>query len=410
VPSFAYTALNPTGETVRGSHAARTKQEVYRELEKRNLVPVAISQAQASAGPSTAAEPAPAPPPRLRQAQIILFTDELADMLESGLQLEQALRTLHTRQADPAIQRASQILREEIREGERFAAALKKASPSFDDIYVNMVAAGEASGSLAQILRRLAQNLQILSELRSRVIGALIYPMVLVSACALLLFVFSTVLMPQLTELITSSNQDLPILTQLLVNFSDFIEGWWWALLLGAVVLALGGKALLTLPAGRGWWDRTKLELSLIGPVLQAHFYAQYCHGLANLLQNGVPLLNSLRLLGRATSNVFLRGLQEQVIVQVAEGASLSQAMRKVGSFPGILTDVVGVGERTGYLGRSLAKAAARYDKELNVRISRLTTLISPIVLIFMAILVGIVAYAIITTLLESATGIRPSV
>ena len=247
-------------------------------------------------------------------------------------------------------------------------------------------------------------------DLRGRVISAMIYPMVLIGACSILLIVFATVLMPQLMDLITSSNQKLPILTQMLVNFSHFMGHWWWALLLSAIVVFLSLKGYIATPAGRAWWDSTKLRLFLFGPVLNAHHYAQYCHGLSNLLLNGVPMLNALRLLGRGTPNVFLRALQDKVVADVAEGVPLSKAMTKAGSFPGILTDIVGVGEKTGHLGESLAKAAARYDKELNVRISRLTTLISPVVLVFMAIIVGIVAYAIITTLFQSATGIRGSV
>lgn len=410
MPSFTYTALNRTGETVRGSQAARTKQEVYRELVRLSLVPVSVTEGTQEAASGSEERTVKALPAKLRAAQIILFTDELADMLESGLQLEQGLRIMQTRQADAALQRVSQILREEIREGQRLAAALKKASPSFDEIYRNMVAAGEASGSLTKILRRLASNLQIMHDLRGRVISAMIYPMVLIGACSVLLIVFATVLMPQLMDLITSSNQKLPILTQILVDFSHFMGHWWWALLLSAIVVFLSLKGYIATPAGRAWWDSTKLRLFLFGPVLNAHHYAQYCHGLSNLLLNGVPMLNALRLLGRGTPNVFLRSLQDKVVADVAEGVPLSKAMTKAGSFPGILTDIVGVGEKTGHLGESLAKAAARYDKELNVRISRLTTLISPVVLVFMAIIVGIVAYAIITTLFQSATGIRGSV
>lgn len=409
MPSFTYTALSRTGETVHGSQAARTKQEVYRELERLNLVPVSVAESQHESTAGAEETGKKAAPAKLRPVQLILFTDELADMLESGLQLEQALRIMQMRQADAALQQVSQILREEIREGQRLAAALKKASPSFDEIYRNMVAAGEASGSLTKILRRLASNLQIMHELRGRVISAMIYPMVLIGACSVLLIVFATVLMPQLMDLITSSNQKLPLLTQLLVNFSDFMGSWWWAIFLGGTAVFLILKGYIATPAGRAWWDHTKLHLSLIGPVLSAHYYAQYCHGLSNLLLNGVPMLNALRLLGRATPNVFLRQLQDRVATDVAEGVPLSKAMSKAGSFPGILTDIVGVGEKTGHLGESLAKAAVRYDKELNVRISRLTTLISPVVLIFMATIVGVVAYAIITTLFQSATGIRGS-
>ncbi|MEO0445295.1 MAG: type II secretion system F family protein [Verrucomicrobiota bacterium] len=400
---FAYTAVNLSGNTVRGSVAARSRQEVYRELEKLALTPVTIDEKEATAAQSASDQP----PPRLKTSQLILFTDELADMLDSGLQLEQSLRILETRQAEPALQRVAARLREEIREGSRFATALSKSSPSFDEIYINMAAAGEAGGSLTSILRQLSSNLHTMNNLRNKVIGAMIYPAVLFGACAVLLGVFGVVLMPQLTDLMSFSNQKLPLVTQLLVNLSNFMARWWWLFLIIGVAAALSFKAWVGTKAGRATWDEGKLALPLFGPVLSSHYYAQYCHAMCNLVTNGVPLLNSLQLMGRATKNLFLRRLQEEVIEEVGEGASLSRAMRKVGSFPGKLTDTIGVGEQTGHLGTSLGKAAARYDKELNTRISRLTTLISPVILIFMAVIVGVVSYAIISAMFQSATGLR---
>lgn len=411
MPAFSYTALDGSGNTVTGSLDGRNKIEIYRELEKKALHPVSVKEAvdRVKSGQKAEEETVDGPV-RLKRTQVILFTEELADMLDAGLQLEQALRVLHDRQEDPAIRRVSAKLRDDIREGAKVSAALKKASPSFDELYVNLVAAGEASGSLAEILRRLAWNLQVMNDLQSRVVSALVYPAFLIGACALLLFVFGTVLMPQLTDLITSSNQQLPLLTRILVAFSDFMASWWWAILAVSVALFIGFRGIIATKGGREWWDQYQLAIPLIGPVLHAKFYAQFCQSLGNLVTNGVPLLNGLKLMGRATANVFLRDKLGKVAVLVAEGAPLSSAMRKVGNFPSLMIDMLGVGEQTGQLGKSLQKSSKRYDKELTTRIDRLTKMISPIVLIFMAVIVGVVAYAIISTLFQSATGIRGNV
>ncbi|MEO0447553.1 MAG: type II secretion system F family protein, partial [Verrucomicrobiota bacterium] len=231
--NFAYKALNPSGETITGELVVSTKSEAYRELEKRSLHPVSVKEAGDGAKPGkrgkASADDEGLQPQTLKRTQVILFTEELADMLDAGLQLERGLKVMEERQEDPAIKKVSAILREEIREGSQISKALPKASPSFDDLYVNLVAAGEQSGSLPEILRRLAVNLTVMHELQSRVIGAMIYPAFLIGACIILMFVFSTVLMPQLTELLSSSNQQMPIMTRLLINFSEFMSRWWWA-------------------------------------------------------------------------------------------------------------------------------------------------------------------------------------
>jgi general secretion pathway protein F/type IV pilus assembly protein PilC len=407
MPSFTYTALDATGNTVRGSVATRNKAEAYRELDKLALLPVTVSEERAGTAEGAGGAAENVRPPRLKRSEVIHFTSELADMLDAGLQLERALRVMEERSAEPALRTVSLILRREIREGRKISAALRQASPSFDDLYVNLVAAGEASGSLPEILRRLARNLQVMHDLQSRVVGAMIYPMFLIAACTALVFAFSTVLMPQLTDLLGSSKQGMPLLTSLLVAFSDFMGRWWWMLLAGGVAGFLGFKGWVATPRGRRWWDEHKLRVPLFGPVLAAHFYAQFCQSLGNLVQNGVPLLNGLKLMLKAIPNVFLRERLAAVTALVAEGGALSGAMRKAEAFPPLLVDMLAVGEQTGNIGQAFAKLAARYDKELTLRIDRLTKLISPVVLIFMALIVGVVAYTIVTTLFQSAAGIR---
>ena len=205
MPSFAYTAIDNTGTKVSGSLSVRNKSEAYRELESKSLTPVQVKETDESAAAKAKAKGsglAIGVPVKLKRPQMILFTEELADLLDAGLQLEQALRVLSERQQDKALKTVAATLREEIREGTNFSTALKKASPSFDDLYRNLVAAGEASGALPEILRRLAGNQKQMYDLHRRTVSAMIYPAILILGCIVLLFVFSTVLMPQLTKLI----------------------------------------------------------------------------------------------------------------------------------------------------------------------------------------------------------------
>ena len=393
----------------------RSKAEAYRELEAKSLHPITVELVEEEgdggaknkkklAGKSTAESALG--PAKLSRVQVIGFTEDLADLLDAGINLEQALRVLNERQKNPLIKRVSAILRDEIREGVRFSAALKKASPSFDTLYCNLVAAGEASGSLGEILQRLAVSLKQMYSLQRRVTGAMIYPSVLLLGCVILLFVFSTVLMPKLSELISKTGGELPAMTRVLMGFSDFMVNWWWMVLLVGASLFLCFRIFIGTVDGRAWWDRKKMTIPVFGGVIGGRFYAQYCHTMANLLSNGVPLLNALKLVARGTSNVFMKNLLEGAVLDVGEGGSLAKALGKSDFFPIALIDRIAVGEQTGELGKAFVKSAKKYDEELDIRIDRLTSFVPMVVLIVMSVIVGVVAYSIMTTIFGSVSGI----
>jgi type II secretory pathway component PulF len=411
MPSFAYTAIDSAGKRVTGNLAGRNKAEAYRQLEAKSLIPVTVDtladESTAAVAKAKAKAASGAGPVPLSRPLVILFTEELADLLDAGVQLEGALRILHERQTNKSIRAVAGILREEIREGTKFSSALKKASPSFDDLYRNLVAAGEASGSLSDILRRLAVNLKQLFNLQRRVASAMIYPSFLMVGCVVLLFVFSTVLMPKLTDLIRKTGQKLSLLTEMLIKFTDFMGQWWWMVLIVAVTIVLSFRAYIATAAGRMWWDAYKMKLPAFGPVMAGRFYAQFCQTMANLVNNGVPLLNSLKLITRGTTNKHIQKFLEEAVVEVGQGTSLARALEKSGAFPVALVDRIAIGEQTGELGKAFTKAAVKYDEDLDLRINRLTSIVPQLILVVMAVIVGVVAYSIMTTIFGSMSGFK---
>ncbi|MFC5454137.1 type II secretion system F family protein [Prosthecobacter fluviatilis] len=408
MPAFNYTALTATGQTITGSITVGSRAEAFRKIESQALTPVKVTQEE-KAGAAKAKAEVDAGPVKLKRAQLILFTEELADLLDGGLQIDQAFRVMQERQESGVLRQISATMRNELREGSSVAKALRKASPSFDDLYCNLAAAGEVSGSLPSILRRLANNLAVMAELQSKVTQAMIYPAFLIGACVVLMVVFMTFMVPQIMDLMGKNGQKLPAATQLLISFNHFMGQWWWVIgiILTAAVLTFRGY--ISSPAGRMWWDGTKLNLPLFGPIMSMRFYAQFAHSLGSLITNGVPLLNSIRLVSKISANVFIQSLLAKVTTLVSEGAPLSNALRKVGSFPLLLADMIAVGEQTGQLGKSMEKCAIRYDKELDKRIKRMTSMITPVILIVMAVMVGTVAYSIVAAIAQSVTGIRSS-
>jgi type II secretory pathway component PulF len=223
-----------------------------------------------------------------------------------------------------------------------------------------------------------------------------------------LIFLFMTYLVPQLTTLFQKTGKDLPLLTRLLVQTSDFFSHYWWAIIAGIVAVVFGFLQLIRTPPGRAWWHNTQLQLPLFGSVLRGRYYAQFSQTMANLIANGIPLLNSLRLMTSATANVHLRGRMEKVVDMVGEGGSLSRALQRVGAFPPLFIDMIGVGEQTGDLAQALERIGRRYDKELNIKIQRLTSLVQPVVILIMAGMVGMIAYSIINGIFDAVSGLRP--
>jgi len=414
MPVFTYQAIDTEGRKVTGNIEARSRREVFGRPEFRQLQLLALKEVGALAAPST---PSPAEPKVktwmqqgsviLSRGQIIVFTEELSDLLEAGLQLEMALRAMEQREELGGLKALVAGLREKVVEGVSFSAALRSVSGSFGELYCNLVAAGEISGSLSNILRRQARSLQAIDELQSRVVQALIYPSFIFGAGILLIVVFMSYLVPQLTKLLSETGKKMPLPTRIMIHFSDFMVHYGPLLLALVVVGVVSFLFAIRQPAGRRWWDEKKLKIPLFGKVLAARYYAQFSQTLANLVMNGIPLLNGLKLVQAATPNLYLTYLLTGVIEEVGEGRSFSKALKKTGYFPARFIDMVAVGEQTGEMGVALEKVSNRYDKELSRKIQRLTSLIQPVIIVVMSLLVGFVAYSMISGIFQTIAGLR---
>jgi type II secretory pathway component PulF len=409
---FSYNAVSREGGRVSGQLEARSRAEAFRKLDRERLQPISLVQQDSAesngARPVAADEPLETRNIRLSQSQIILFTEEMSDLLDAGMQLEPALRVMEGRKELSSVKAVASALRQQVREGSSLSSALRLVSPSFGALFCNLVAAGELSGSLPQLLRRQATFLVTIDDLRKKVVSALIYPSMVFVLGIGLVFLFMTYLVPQLTTLFQKTGRDLPILTRILVQTSDFFSHYWWAIVGGIVAAVVGFLQLVRTGPGRQWWHRAQLRLPLFGPILLGRFYAQISQTMANLIGNGIPLLDTLRLMTTATENVHLRVLMEKIADMVGEGGSLSRALQRIGEFPPLFIDMIAVGEQTGDLAQALERIGRRYDKELNIKIQRLTALVQPVVILVMAAMVGVIAYSIINGIFDAVSGLRP--
>lgn len=434
MPVFSYKALSASGGVQTGEVDAADRPEALRVLDRRGLQPVSLKEsvsassaaaakkakpdAPAAAKPSSKAaakdklrevdDKTPEGPLKLKRPEVIMFTEELSDMLGAGLQLEPALQSMENRQELGGLKEVASRIRQLVRDGMNFSTALKRVSPSFGPLYCSLAAAGEASGALDTILKRQAHYLKTLAELQGRLILAMIYPAFLILAGIGVAVVFVTILIPQLTTLIESTpGGKLPLPIQLMMKVVGLIKSYWYVILILLVAAGLFFKAWKDNPDNRLTWDTFKLRAPLMGPVVSSRFYVQFLETMANLAGNGLPLLRALELSRDATQNLALRNNLNTVIDQVGDGRAFSKALIRTGAFPALLIDMVSVGEQTGKLDLSLRRAAERYDKELDKSLSRIMALIMPTILIIMAGLIGTMAYLMITAIFQTIKNLQ---
>ncbi len=416
---FTYQGTGQKGERCAGELEASSRSEALRRLAMDHIQPLSLVSKidEVVVGKKPHPTPVANPPAhgailvgggiQLSHVQVIFFTDELSDFLQSGLQLEPALQLMENREEKSPIKTVAASLRDKVRDGTSFSEALRKTSPSFGELYCNLVAAGEVSGALAPLLRRQAEHLVAMQDLRNRVKLALIYPACLVGAGLLAMIVFMTVLVPQMTTLFAKTGSTMPLPTYILIHLGHLTQRFGLPVGVGMIGLAIAWIAYIRQPTGRRWWDEAKLKIPLIGPLLSATFYAQFCQTMANLLQNGLPLLTALKLMSRATGNVFFRMLVVRITDLVGEGASLTQSMKRVGHFPANLRDLMKVGEQTGELGSTMEKVGHRYEKVIQTRIDRIMSLVPLIIIAALGAMVFLIAWSMISGIFEAMKGLE---
>jgi len=436
MPVFTYKALNNKGAVSQGDIDAADRTDAMRLLDRKGLQPVSIKEAtavnsasakQAKPAAKAAAKPAAKPIARdvaegekaknteksdgllkMKRAEVVMFTEELSDMLGGGLQLEPALLAMENRQELGNLKNIARRLRQDVRDGMNFSNALRRTSAGFDPLYCSLAAAGEASGALDTILRRQAHYLKTIQELQAKFVLALIYPAFLVLSCIGVSILLVTTLIPQLTSLIKSTpGAKVPLGAELMIGMSNFLSHWWHVVTLVLVAAAIFFKAWLDNPDNKATWDGMKLRMPLFGKLISSRFYVQFLETMANLVSNGLPLLRSLELSRDATGNLVMRKQLDTVISQVGDGRSFTKALSRSGVFPPLLIDMVAVGEQTGKIDISLRRAAERYDREMAKDMQRLMALVTPIILVIMALLIGSMMYLIFTSIFQTISGLN---
>ncbi len=404
MPQFAYRARDAQGSLIEGVLDCPDRAVAIRQIELQKCIPVRIDLVGPEAKTAQRDVAAPAAPTqnlKIPHGQLLVFTEQLAHLLQAGMTLDEGLSVLEKRLKQPRVQQMTHTLHQALVDGRSFSQALSELPRIFPPLYVNLVAAGEASGALPQILLRVVKSLMQAKELRDRVQQALIYPAFLALAGAVLVTIFITFMVPQLTGFMAQTGGALPLPTRILLQINHLITGYWWVGVLAVISGVVGFRALVRSDEGRIGWDRFQLMIPGYGRVIRHRYYAQFSRTLGTLIENGIPLLRALDLVTEIAGNRFLEQKLGEVRRAVIDGATLSAALQAHKLFPDLFTDMMSVGEQTGHFAQTMQAIADVYERELDKTVGLISQLIPPVIIVVIAALVGLVVFSILSAVFE---------
>jgi general secretion pathway protein F len=408
MPVYKYKGLNQTGKSTAGIIDADSSKSARLKLRKTGIFPTEITedrQAGAEAGLSLS---------RSRAGTAILsaqdravLTRQLGTLLVAGLPLVEALGVLIEQSAKKSVQGLLADVREQIREGKALSVALETYPLDFSPVFIHMVRAGESSGALDQILFRLAEFLEQQQALKSKVTNAALYPALMLAVGVAVLFFLMTFVVPKITAVFADLKQALPWPTVVLIGISHFLATYWWLLLGGVAFLVATGRRMLRSPKGRATADRWLLKLPLVGHVARMVAISRLASTLATMLASGVQLLDAMGVTKRVMNNVVLEQAVEQARENIREGESIAQPLKRSGEFPPLVTHMIAVGEKSGEMEEMLRRISQIYDGEVDRVITRLTSLMEPIMILAMGLIVFFIVVAILLPIFEMSQMVR---
>ena len=382
MPSFEWKGRDRAGRPQGGVLVADNKDAVLAVLRRQQIVPITVKEK----GKEIAL-------PKLRRGvdekSLAVFTRQFSVMIDAGLPLVQCLQILGEQQEHKTFQRILLQLREDGESGSSLANAMKKHPQAFDDLFVNMVAAGEAGGILDTILQRLATYIEKNARLKAQVKSAMIYPIAVISIAGLVVYVILWKVIPVFGALFLSLGADLPLPTRIVVAMSKFVGRFWW-LIIGIIVgLGFALRRYYATEQGKLVIDGLLLKAPILGSVLRKIAVARFCRTLGTLLSAGVPVLESLDITARTSGNAVLERAILEVRKQVEEGKSLAEPLKSTNQFPSMVVQMISVGEATGAMDTMLNKIAEFYEDEVDTAVAGMMKLIEPVMILFLGIVVG---------------------
>ncbi len=390
MPVYKYKAIDESGKAVQGVIDAESPKSATEKLKRQGVFLSSLNEAKQSKARSFN------PFKSIKISELAVTTRQFSTLISAGLPLEASLSALSEQTEDAKLGHVLAEVRERVSEGSSLANALAEHKNVFSDLYINIVKAGEASGTLDIVLLRLADFLETQAALTSRVRGALIYPMFMFLIGGGVLFFTMTYVIPRIAKIFEESQSSLPLMTLILIKISDFLNNNIILMLILAAVLIFGAHRFYKTERGRMFFDRLTLKLPVFGKLTSMVVISRFTRTLGTLLSSGIPLLDALQIGEAVMDNKVYGKTLEEVRDDVREGASLAQPLRDSGVFPPLVTRMIAVGEQTGEMEAMLTKVADIYDQQVETTVSTLTSLLEPVMIVIIGAIMGFIVFAVL--------------
>jgi type II secretory pathway component PulF len=404
MPRYHYTAIAAGGKKVKGALAADTPYAARKQLRVRNIHPTSITEQKSSReGRSTLLSMLG----KGNKSHMIDFTKQMATLLNSGIKLTESLTVLAMQTSEPRFKSAIADMRDRVMTGESFTDAMKDYGDYFDVIYIAMVRVGEVTGTLGNTLMTIANFMEKRQRVQAKVVTAMVYPIFLICFCFGAIVLLTTLVIPKIGEQIERSGQQLPWITQQLMNVGRAMTTWWQVLIILSVIGVIIWAVRKFLKTDRGAYMRDKFLLSLpiFGPLIKQRVVARFSSTLSTLLSSGLSMAESLRVVSEVTGNSLMKKAIQQARERILAGADIATPLRDSGVIEPAIAHMVAVGEKSGELETMLKNISENLESSTDIVIERLSAAVEPLIIIVMAGIIGIIAYATILPILEVSSG-----
>lgn len=420
---FVYKARKKNGTTIQGVLEAGDRMAALAQLQKQGLLPVSVEASQKKRGKGRGRGEKNTSglinllPQSLRDyftrqkkpslKELANYANQLANLLKAGMPLTSALNSMTYIGSKGIPNEISRQLKQDVVEGKSLSDAMGRQPVVFSNMFVNMVRAGEQSGALVDVLKRLSAHYERFAEVQSKFKSSMIYPAVVITVGLVVIFFFMTFMMPKFMEIFKDMNAPMPPITQFLIDSSNFFKNYWWAVLIGIATIGLLFKRYIHSTKGRIAWDRWKLGAPIIGNAARLNLFAQFARTLSTLMHNGVPVLLALKITELVVDNVVIKEAIANTRDAVTDGKTIAQPLAKSGVFPQLMIDMVKIGEETGDIPGALQSLAETYEDDLQTALRVMTGMIEPMLIIIMALFVGFILMGILSAMFSLTSNIN---
>ena len=421
---FSYKARRRSGEVVQGTLDVADRAAALMAIERLGLFPVAVDMPKGGVAkaekvrtakkgfaallpPSLQAQFARKRKPKLQE--IATFTQQLANLLQAGMPLTVALNSMTHLETKGIPKQVAVDLRQEVMEGRSLSDAMAKQPLIFADLYVNMVKAGEQSGALVTVLRRMADHFEKFAAVQAKFTSALIYPAFVAVVGIVIVIFFMTYMLPKFMTLFGNMQMQLPMMTQILISISDIFTGYWWLMLMLIILGWVLFSRFKATEEGKFKLDEWKMKLPVFGKVMKLNLYGQFARTLSTLLENGVPVLTALKITEQVLPNRVIKEATAKTREAVTDGKTLAQPLAASKIFPQLMVDLVRIGEETGDVPGALKNVADTYENELNIALRVMTNMIEPVLIVVMAGGVGFLLLGVLSAMFSMISNVGGS-